>query len=89
MTKVIINSQEFNFTKGELIKIERCCKYTFAKIERYAKLSGFKLDKRWLDSKEMFSLNMFAPSPSHQIAESSSQGTVSADTLEVIFKFLS
>lgn len=52
---------DIQFKKGESIHTENSHKYSFDDIDELANSAGFKTEKRWLDSNEQFSLNLFAP----------------------------
>jgi L-histidine N-alpha-methyltransferase len=52
---------EVAFAEGEAIHIENSIKYSPEEIEKLAVAAGMRIDARWLDAGERFSLNLFAP----------------------------
>ena len=52
---------EFAFRAGERIHTEDSYKYSFAEIDDLAAGAGFRVEGRYLDAQERFSLNLFAP----------------------------
>lgn len=51
--------ETLSFEKDELIHTEHSYKYTLEGISKLAQTSGFSLEKSWLDSEALFSVNYF------------------------------
>ncbi len=51
------------FAAGETIHTENSFKYSRVEIDALARCSGFAVEEHWLDSKNRFSANLFAPIP--------------------------
>jgi len=62
--RVCISALDLNvsFDRGEPIHTEHSYKYSLAQIESLARMSGLRLEKQWLDSREYFSLNLLRAS---------------------------
>jgi dimethylhistidine N-methyltransferase len=52
---------EATFGEGEAIHTEDSYKYSLAEIDSLAASAGFRVEARWLDGEQRFSLNLFAP----------------------------
>ena len=52
---------EIDLAEGEAIHIENAFKYSPAEIEQLAAFASMRVERSWLDSRELFSLNLFAP----------------------------
>jgi len=52
---------EVSFTANETIHTENSCKYSLDDIDTLAEESGLYVEKQWLDTERLFSLNLFAP----------------------------
>ncbi len=52
---------EVRFRGGETIHTENMYKYSLEEIDALARTAGLRLDRRWLDSANRFSLNLLAP----------------------------
>ncbi len=52
---------ELALERGERIHAEDSFKYSFDEIDTLARTSGMRVEERWLDGAERFSLNLFAP----------------------------
>lgn len=50
-----------HFEAGECLHVENAFKYSFEEIEDLAGAAGLRIDRRWLDAEERFSLNLLAP----------------------------
>lgn len=51
------------FGEGEPLHVEDAFKYSFDEIDHLAAAAGLRLERRWLDAENRFSLNLFAPCP--------------------------
>jgi len=49
------------FEAGEMIHTENSFKYSRAEIDALARCTGFAVEEHWLDAKNRFSVNLFAP----------------------------
>jgi dimethylhistidine N-methyltransferase len=49
------------FAAGETIHTENSFKYSWAEIDALARCAGFALEEHWLDAKNRYSVNLFAP----------------------------
>jgi dimethylhistidine N-methyltransferase len=52
---------DVEFTAGETIHTENSFKYSWAEIDALARSTGFALEEHWLDAKNRYSVNLFAP----------------------------
>ncbi len=49
------------FAAGETIHTENSFKYSWAEIDALARCTGFAVEEHWLDAKNRYSVNLFAP----------------------------
>jgi dimethylhistidine N-methyltransferase len=52
---------DVEFAAGETIHTENSFKYSWAEIDVLARCTGFALEEHWLDAKNRYSVNLFAP----------------------------
>jgi dimethylhistidine N-methyltransferase len=52
---------DVEFAAGETIHTENSFKYSWAEIDALARGTGFALEEHWLDAKNRYSVNLFAP----------------------------
>ncbi len=52
---------DVEFAAGETIHTENSFKYSWAEIDALARCTGFAVEEHWLDAKNRYSVNLFAP----------------------------
>lgn len=53
--------RSFAFAAGETVHTENSYKYSFAEIDALAEAAGLRVEERWTDAAERFSLNLLLP----------------------------
>ena len=58
--RVTVGGRPFQFQAGEMIHTENSHKFTLPSISQLAADSGFRVERTWFDSREWFTLSLFA-----------------------------
>ncbi|MBT3268764.1 L-histidine N(alpha)-methyltransferase [Candidatus Poribacteria bacterium] len=59
--QVAVLGLEVEFAEGETIHTENSYKYGIGQIDDIARRAGWEVRRRWLDARQQFSVNLFAP----------------------------